>query len=165
MTAAPLFTDGSNMKTPSLTTWMALLMATLGLAACQSLSSHHKTVPVTRSSAAGNGDSQNRAVAVERPFAEGLDFYYKGNYLAAIEKFKSPELASAPPPSRVRTLKYLAFSYCVTNQLPACQQAFYDALRIDPQFKLSPSEAGHPIWGPVFLKARSGPPEKSRSAR
>lgn len=153
------------MKTSPLTTWMAIIMAAVGLAACQNLSPHHKTVPVTRSSATNNGDAQNRSVAVERPFAEGLDFYYKGNYPAAIEKFKSPELASAPPQSRVRTLKYLAFSYCVTNQLQACQQAFYDALRIDPYFKLSPSEAGHPIWGPVFLKARSGPPEKIHSAR
>jgi len=95
---------------------------------------------------------------VGRIFAEGLQFYDNGEYAAAIKKFQSPELFKAWPELRVRSLKYLAFSYCVTNQLQACQKAFYDALQIDPQFKLRPEEKDHPIWGPVFQKAQSEPP-------
>ncbi|MDR1967552.1 MAG: TssQ family T6SS-associated lipoprotein, partial [Burkholderiaceae bacterium] len=99
---------------------------------------------------------------VERIFAEGLDFYDKGEYESAIKKFQSPRLVNASwPELRIRTLKYLAFSYCLTNELNACQQAFYDAMQLNPQFKLLPSEEGHPIWGPIYQKARLGPPENT----
>jgi hypothetical protein len=48
----------------------------------------------------------------------------------------------------------LAFSYCVTSKAQLCRQQFERALKIDPSFELLPSEIGHPIWGPVFLKAK-----------
>jgi hypothetical protein len=88
-----------------------------------------------------------------------LGLYENGKYAAAIKKFRSPALAKTWPELRVRTLKYLAFSYCVSNKLQACQQAFYDAMQIDPKFELQPSEEGHPIWGPIYQKAKLGPPE------
>jgi hypothetical protein len=27
-------------------------------------------------------------------------------------------------------------------------------LRLDPSFDLAPGEQGHPLWGPVFVKAK-----------
>jgi hypothetical protein len=94
-------------------------------------------------------------IGAERIFAEGLELYDNGEYTAAIKKFRSPEITKAWPELRVRALKYLAFSYCVTDKLQACQQTFYDAIQIDPKFKLKPSEMSHPIWGQVFQKAQS----------
>ena len=115
--------------------------------------------PVSRASSIDGSDLTRYSTAVERTFAEGLDLYDKGEYAAAIKKLQSPEFLTAWPELRVRALKYLAFSYCVTDDLRACQQAFYDAIQVNPQFTLNPSEEGHPIWGPVFQKARSGPPD------
>jgi hypothetical protein len=117
--------------------------------------------PISRANAIDSADTSQYPTAIERTFAKGLDLYEQGEYAAAIAQFQSPELGKAWPELRVRTLKYLAFSYCVTNQLQACQQAFYDAIQINPQFKLLPSEEGHPIWGPVFEKAKLGPPERT----
>jgi hypothetical protein len=114
--------------------------------------------PVTLADALDGSEASKYSTAVQRTFAEGLNLYDNGEYLAAIKKFQSSEMSKAWPELRVRTLKYLAFSYCVTDQLQACQQAFYDAIQINPQFQLQPSERDHPIWGPIFQKAESGPP-------
>jgi hypothetical protein len=54
----------------------------------------------------------------------------------------------------VTALKYTAFSYCVTSRPAQCRQAFDRALRLDPSFDLAPGEHGHPLWGPVFTKAK-----------
>jgi hypothetical protein len=54
----------------------------------------------------------------------------------------------------VTALKYTAFSYCVTSRPAQCRQAFDKALRLDPSFQLAPGEYGHPLWGPVFAKAK-----------
>jgi hypothetical protein len=102
--------------------------------------------------------------AVEKTFAEGLELYEKGDYPAAIKKLQSPELKQAWPELRVRSLKYLAFSYCVSNDLTACHAAFYEAIQVDPEFNLKPAEQGHPIWGAVFKKAKLGPPGKKAPA-
>ena len=56
---------------------------------------------------------------------------------------------------RIRVLKYLAFSHCVTNNVPQCRKAFGQALTLNPEFNLTPAERGHPKWGPAFEKARA----------
>ena len=37
--------------------------------------------------------------------------------------------------------------------MPACEAAFRSARQSDPAFALTRSEAGHPVWGPVYRKA------------
>ncbi|HEY6865237.1 MAG TPA: TssQ family T6SS-associated lipoprotein [Burkholderiales bacterium] len=51
--------------------------------------------------------------------------------------------------------KYLAFTYCVTNEERKCREQFRKVLELDPRFELDKSEAGHPIWGPVFRSTRA----------
>ena len=51
-------------------------------------------------------------------------------------------------------MKYLAFSYCVTNRRTLCQQQFEAALRVDPRFELAPAERGHPIWKVHYERAK-----------
>lgn len=46
--------------------------------------------------------------------------------------------------------KYLAFIYCTSQRKRQCRTEFRKALKIDPAFDLTPAEAGHPLWGPVF---------------
>ena len=50
--------------------------------------------------------------------------------------------------------KLRAFVYCTSNRLAACEAEFRAARVADPAFALSHAEAGHPVWGPVYLKSR-----------
>jgi len=56
---------------------------------------------------------------------------------------------------QVEAYKYLAFSYCVTSRQALCKQQFEKALKLDPTFELGRGEKGHPLWGPVFEKAKN----------
>jgi len=51
--------------------------------------------------------------------------------------------------------KLRAFVYCTSNRLAACEAEFRAARAADPAFVLSHAEAGHPVWGPVYLKSRN----------
>jgi hypothetical protein len=50
--------------------------------------------------------------------------------------------------------KLRAFVYCTSNRLTACDAEFRAARKADPAFALTKAEAGHPVWGPVYLKSR-----------
>lgn len=87
---------------------------------------------------------------------DGIRLYNDGEFGAAIARFNAPEIQNANVAIRVSALKYTAFSYCVTQRPILCRQTFDKALRIDPNFSLAPGEEGHPMWGPVFARARAG---------
>jgi len=93
--------------------------------------------------------------AVERRFSQGLAMYNDGRYDNAIKIFREPVFSRAWPELRVRSLKYMAFSYCVTGKAPQCQKSFEDILKIDGSFELSSAEQGHPLWDPVFRQAQA----------
>ncbi|MCU6432795.1 TssQ family T6SS-associated lipoprotein [Undibacterium sp. Jales W-56] len=97
---------------------------------------------------ASNGD----AIALK----EGLSLYNDGDYNGAIKKLSgSTDIWSGHNKAiQLNALKTMAFSYCVTSRTQLCRQQFERALKLDPSFDLLPSEIGHPIWGPVFLKAK-----------
>ena len=50
--------------------------------------------------------------------------------------------------------KLRAFVYCTSNRLAECEAEFRAARAADPAFVLTHAEAGHPVWGPVYLKSR-----------
>jgi tetratricopeptide (TPR) repeat protein len=87
---------------------------------------------------------------------EGIALYNDGDYNGTIRKLNNAtEIWTSHNKSlQVSALKYIAFSYCITSRTQLCRQQFERALKIDPGFDLLPSEIGHPIWGPVFLKAK-----------
>jgi hypothetical protein len=49
----------------------------------------------------------------------------------------------------------LAFIRCVNFGESLCREEFRKALEINPAMELAPSEAGHPIWSPVFKGVKS----------
>ena len=51
--------------------------------------------------------------------------------------------------------KLRAFVYCTSSRLVACEAEFRAARTADPAFALTHAEAGHPVWGPVYLKSRN----------
>lgn len=100
--------------------------------------------------------------SVERRFADGLAKYNDGNFAEAIKVFKEPSFDRAWPELRYRSMKYLAFSYCVSGNGVQCKKIFVDLLKLEPSFDLSSAERGHPLWGPVFQEAKA---EASKSAK
>ena len=85
---------------------------------------------------------------------EGIRMYNDGDYNGAIRRLSARDVNNGPLATRLTALKYIAFSYCVTSRPGPCRQAFDRALRLDPSFDLAPGEHGHPLWGPVFTKAK-----------
>ncbi|WP_296949954.1 TssQ family T6SS-associated lipoprotein [uncultured Massilia sp.] len=85
---------------------------------------------------------------------EGIRLYDDGDYAGAIRRLAARDVNNGPLATRLAALKYTAFSYCVTSRPAQCRQAFDKALRLDPDFDLAPGEHGHPLWGPVFTRAK-----------
>ncbi|MDP2869307.1 TssQ family T6SS-associated lipoprotein [Methyloversatilis sp.] len=92
-----------------------------------------------------------RATSAEELLAEGIKKYEDARYPEAAELLKSslgPGLRSRA--SHARAHKYLAFIHCISKREAACRQSFERAFAADPAFALTPAEAGHPQWGPVY---------------
>ncbi len=87
--------------------------------------------------------------------AGGIDAYNSGDYSLAIKRLTAAsDPARSDRPGQLEAIKYLAFSYCVSGQTAQCRLQFERALRIDPTFDLAAGEKGHPLWGPVFDRAK-----------
>ncbi len=89
----------------------------------------------------------------ERALLAGMRAYDDAQYGEAeqsLQRALDAQLASAR--DRATAHKLLAFIYCTSERLEACERAFRAARQADPGFALSKSEAGHPLWGPVFRR-------------
>lgn len=86
---------------------------------------------------------------------DGIRLYANGDFAGAIATLDAPAFDNASVAIRTSALKYTAFSYCVTQRPVPCRQAFDKALRLDARFALAPGEEGHPMWSPVYDKARA----------
>lgn len=89
----------------------------------------------------------------ERALIDGIRAYDDGQYPAAetaLRKALGAGLRS--PRDQASAHKLLAFITCTSNRPADCEAAFRAARAADPTFALSKSEAGHPLWGPVYRK-------------
>lgn len=102
--------------------------------------------------ATGGGKSK-----AEPMLATGVQQYEEGKYLDAGKNLQGAlDAGLAQKSEQVRAHKYLAFIACVSDREKQCRSEFLLALQLDPGFELKPSEAGHPIWGPVFRSIKAG---------
>ncbi|HEU4621843.1 MAG TPA: TssQ family T6SS-associated lipoprotein [Burkholderiaceae bacterium] len=93
------------------------------------------------------------AQPAEQALLAGLRAYDEGLYpVAERELQRSLTLKLRAPRDVANANKYLAFIYCTSERLSACEKAFAAARAADPKFELSKAEAGHPQWGPVYRK-------------
>lgn len=89
----------------------------------------------------------------ERALFEGLRAYEDAQYAsaeAALRRALAQGLQS--PRDRAGAHKLLAFILCTSDRLAECEAAFRAARAAHPGFALSRSEAGHPVWGPVYRR-------------
>ncbi len=94
----------------------------------------------------------------ERALLDGMRAYDDGQYgpaEAALRRALEGGLAS--PRDRASAHKLLAFITCTSERVPACEAAFRAARAADPGFALNRSEAGHPVWGPVYRRVLGQP--------
>jgi hypothetical protein len=94
----------------------------------------------------------------ERALVEGLRAYDEGQYPqaeAALLRALTGGLTS--PRDRASAHKLLAFIACTSERIVTCEDAFRAARAADPGFSLDRSEAGHPLWGPVYRRVLGKP--------
>jgi Tfp pilus assembly protein PilF len=89
----------------------------------------------------------------EKALLAGIRAYDDAQYAEAEKHFASAlEAGLGSPKDRAAAHKHLAFIYCTSNRHAQCETAFRAARQADPEFALSKSEAGHPLWGPVYKR-------------
>lgn len=124
----------------------SLAVLLLTLAGCAS-----QPVPPPKPAAQGLAELMERPG--ERSLIEGIRAYDDAQYPqaeVALRKALAAGLSSAR--DRASAHKLLAFITCSSDRLADCEAAFRAARASDPGFTLNRSEAGHPLWGPVYRK-------------
>ena len=83
-------------------------------------------------------------------FSTGLKQFDDGDYDASAKSLQVALERGLPPKEQVSAYKHLAFIHCANNRIGPCREEFRKALTMDPALELTPTEAGHPVWGPIF---------------
>ncbi len=90
----------------------------------------------------------------ERALLAGMRAYDDAQYPQAEQLLlQSLQGTLASPRDRAVAHKHLAFIYCTSMRVSACEAEFRAARAAEPAFALSKSEAGHPQWGPVYQRS------------
>lgn len=89
----------------------------------------------------------------ERALLAGLKAYDDAQYEPATGLFREALAAGlVSPRDRAEAHKRLAFIDCAAGRLVDCETEFRLARQADRTFALDKSEAGHPVWGPIYKK-------------
>ncbi len=86
----------------------------------------------------------------------GLKQYDDGDYASASKNLHSAIEQGLADKDRANAHKHLAFIHCASSRERQCRDEFRVAIAIDPTLELAPTEAGHPIWGPIFKSLKAG---------
>ncbi len=87
---------------------------------------------------------------------DGLVKYEAGEFAEALKLLEAAHKEGLKEKKdQVRALKHAAFCLCLLNRYPACRAEFIRIYDIDPDFDLTPAEAGHPSWTKTFAGAKA----------
>ena len=101
------------------------------------------------------GRPAGQADAGQRALLAGIRAYDDGQYPQAEQQLQQAlQTGLASPRDRASAHKHLAFILCTSKRMLDCEAQFRAARRVDPTFALSRSEAGHPVWGPVWQRVQ-----------
>ncbi|MBK7659687.1 MAG: TssQ family T6SS-associated lipoprotein [Betaproteobacteria bacterium] len=92
----------------------------------------------------------------EQMLADGLVKYESGDF-AESQRLLEQSLKEGlrEKQDQVRAMKHVAFCLCLAGKYPACRAQFLKIFDVDPNFDLTPAEAGHPNWTKTFAGARA----------
>ena len=99
------------------------------------------------------GSSSSKGPAA---LAAGLKQYDDGEYQPAAKTLQSAIDQGLSDKDKVNAHKHLAFIHCSNGRTATCREEFRKALAINPKLELTPAEAGHPGWGPIFRSLKAG---------
>ena len=85
----------------------------------------------------------------------GLKQYDQGQYKRAAATLQQALDMGLVTANQTLAYKHLAFISCTSNRESQCRNEFRKALELDSRFDLTPAEAGHPQWGPVFRSVKA----------
>lgn len=117
------------------------------------------TLPSPEAKPAPSGLAELMERTAERALVEGIRLYDDGQYPgaeAALKRALQAGLASTRDQATAH--KLIAFIACTSAREAECEAAFRSARAADPAFELARSEAGHPMWGPVYKRVSGLPP-------
>ena len=99
----------------------------------------------------------------EQLLAKGIHIYEEGEYKSAAKNLQDALNAGLPRKTdSAKAHKYLAFIACGSDNTRKCRDEFRKAFEDYPNFSLDAAEAGHPVWGPVYLGVRDQMKSKPR---
>jgi Tfp pilus assembly protein PilF len=102
--------------------------------------------------------------ASEQFLANGIESYEEGEYKSAAKNLQDAINAGLSRKiDSAKAHKYLAFIACGSDNKQRCNDEFRKAFEDDPNFALDASEAGHPVWGPVYRGVRDQMKSKEKS--
>ncbi len=136
-----------------------IIMLILLLSGCETVQKGvgHITDSLDFEKARAKSTEETALPTPEARLKSGITQYEQGNYANAqrlIQGALGEGLVSRT--DQARAYKYLAFIYCITDRVAQCRQEFSNAVSADPKFSLTPAEAGHPSWGPVYRSVARG---------
>lgn len=127
-------------------------MKQIGVLLCAALLMTACSAPIVRDA----GLDKFAPRKAEQDLSLGIRAYEDGDYRSSARLLQgalSEDLLLNS--DKVAAHKYLAFIHCAQSRERLCREEFRKALALDPKFELSPAEAGHPSWGPVFKSLKS----------
>jgi tetratricopeptide (TPR) repeat protein len=92
----------------------------------------------------------------EKMLADGLLKYDAGEYEDSLKLLEGAlKEGLKEKADQVRAMKHVAFNLCLKNRWRDCREAFMRIYDVDPEFDLTPAEAGHPSWTKTFAGAKA----------
>lgn len=148
------------MSSPRRRRLVSLLAALLLSAACATTKDKEPETPPaakeSREAPKAAAPAPAQPDKAQQELNSGIASYENGAYKTAARQLQSAlALGLEGRANRAKAHKYQAFMHCVGQRERQCRDAFRKALEADPAFDLSPAEAGHPTWGPVFRKLKT----------
>jgi len=101
-------------------------------------------------------DQLVQATKAQVTLVEGLRQYDAGDHDAAAKSLTAALALGLDERDTATAHKHLAFIQCSAGRERQCRDEFRKALTAQPTLQLAPEEAGHPVWGPIFLSLSGG---------
>ena len=115
-----------------------------------------RTQLITEREASVSSAAASSLAPAEQALREGLLKYDSGEFAEAQKLLEQAmKLGLKEKPDQVKAMKHIAFTQCLADKWAICRATFVKIYDIDPQFDLTPAEAGHPSWTRTFAQAKA----------
>jgi tetratricopeptide (TPR) repeat protein len=105
---------------------------------------------------AAQGKPRVPLAKAEQLLADGMVKYDAGEFEAALKLLEAATKEGLKEKAdEVKAMKHTAFCLCLLGKYAVCRAHFVKIYDIDPDFDLTPAEAGHPSWTKTFAGAKA----------